>query len=121
MSTAGWYAVFSGSMCNLPRRCQRRCGRVGSDGRLEVVSTPGHTPGSTSVRLRTDEGEVWFVGDATFRVDELGPDAPATAMHTDVRSVRSFQAFLRGRREAIAILPAHDGEVPARLAGLSSR
>jgi len=36
------------------------------DTSLDVIHTPGYTPGSVSVRLRTDQGVVFFTGDTAF-------------------------------------------------------
>ncbi len=57
------------------------------DRRFEVVLTPGHTPGSLSVRLAIDGGNIWLIGDTSFRVSDLGPDSPTAGIHSDVRAV----------------------------------
>jgi N-acyl homoserine lactone hydrolase len=90
------------------------------DGALVVIHTPGHTTGSTTLRLRTDQGEVYFTGDAAFAADQLGPDAPTAGIHTDIPAVRRLHARLAGLQGAGAlILPAHDPTVAERLRGFA--
>ena len=49
------------------------------DGRLTTIHTPGHTPGSVTVRLRTDQADIWFTGDTSFTAAGMNPDAPQRA------------------------------------------
>lgn len=83
-----------------------------SDGTLTATHTPGHTPGSVTVRLRTDQTDVWFSGDTSFTENGMDPAAPTAGIHSDIRQVRALQARLRGRG---LILPSHDPGVPQRL------
>lgn len=95
-----------------------------SDGRLDALHTPGHTPGSVTVRLRADEGELWFLGDTSFRAVDVSPEAPTAGIHTRVQDVRAIQAWLQGRPMPRAFLPSHDEAVPqtvADVAGWPSR
>jgi N-acyl homoserine lactone hydrolase len=87
-----------------------------SDGGLEALHTPGHTPGSITVRLRADEGELWFVGDTSFRAVDVSPEAPTSGIHTDVHGVRELQTWLRARPTPRAFLPSHDEAVATTLA-----
>ena len=89
------------------------------DGRIEAFHTRGHTPGSLTIRFRADEGELWFIGDASFRAVDMTPDAPTTAMHTDARDLRALQAWLVARPMPRAFFPAHDEAVPALLAHMA--
>ena len=82
------------------------------DGSIVAIHTPGHTPGSVSARLLTDQGEVWFTGDTAFTADSMDPDAETAGIHTDLKAVRALQARLRGRG---LLLPSHDWSVPERL------
>lgn len=82
------------------------------DGRLTVIHTPGHTPGSVTVRLRTDQADIWFTGDTSFTAAGMNPDAPTAGIHSDMRQVRRLQAHLR---YAGILLPAHDPGIPDRL------
>ena len=83
-----------------------------ADGALTAVHTPGHTPGSVTVRLRTDDGDVWFTGDTSFTAAGMDPAAPTAGIHSDMRQVRALQARLGN---AGLLLPAHDPDVPDRL------
>ena len=42
-----------------------------ADGSLRAIHTPGHTPGSVSVALATDQVEIWFTGDTSFTADTM--------------------------------------------------
>lgn len=86
------------------------------DGSLRVVPTPGHTPGSLSVRLETDAGVVWFIGDTSFDERALDPEGPTASIHMLMPEVRALQAEFAGRRDAGALLlPAHDDDADVRL------
>lgn len=86
--------------------------RLTQDGALTAFHTPGHTPGSVTVRLRTDQTDVWFTGDTSFTAVGMDPAAPTAGIHSDIRQVRRLQSRLR---ETGLLLPAHDPTVPARL------
>ena len=83
-----------------------------ADGSLRASHTPGHTPGSLSVVLRTDQAEIWFTGDISFTAEAMDPGAPTAGIHTDPAQVRRLQARLRGRG---LLLPSHDEENAERL------
>lgn len=83
-----------------------------SDGTLTAIHTPGHTPGSVTVRLRTDQGDVWFTGDTSFTASGMDPAAPTAGIHSDMRQVRLLQTRLQN---AGLLLPSHDPTVPDRL------
>ncbi|MHA0285116.1 MBL fold metallo-hydrolase [Mycobacterium sp. C3-094] len=82
------------------------------DGALTAIHTPGHTPGSVTVRLRTDDIDIWFTGDTSFTAAGMDPSAPTAGIHSDMRRVRRLQERLRA---AGLFLPAHDPTVPDRL------
>jgi len=82
------------------------------DGALTATHTPGHTPGSVTVRLRTDQTDIWFSGDTAFTESGMDPSAPTAGIHSDMRQVRALQARLH---EAGLLLPSHDPDVPDRL------
>ena len=82
------------------------------DGALTAIHTPGHTPGSVTLRLRTDHVDIWFTGDTSFTAAGMDPAAPTAGIHSDMRQIRRLQARLRG---AGLLLPAHDPSVPERL------
>ena len=82
------------------------------DGALTAIHTPGHTPGSVTVRLRTDQTDIWFSGDTAFTAAGMDPAAPTAGIHSDMRQVRNLQTRLRA---AGLLLPSHDPGVPGRL------
>lgn len=83
-----------------------------ADRALQAMHTPGHTPGSITVRLRTDQTDVWFTGDTAFTAAGMDPCAQTAGIHTDLRRVRALQSRLKG---AGLLLPSHDPDVPERL------
>jgi N-acyl homoserine lactone hydrolase len=89
---------------------------VHGDGVLIAIHTPGHTPGSVTVRLVVDQGDVWFTGDTSFTAEGMDPDAPTAGIHTDLRAVRRLQSLLAGKG---VLLPSHDPGIAVRLNALS--
>ena len=79
---------------------------------LQAIHTPGHTPGSVTVRLRTDQTDVWFTGDTSFTAEGMNPKAKTAGIHVDMRAVRQLQAELADRG---VILPSHDPGNAGRL------
>ena len=88
------------------------------DGTLTAIHTPGHTPGSISVRLRTDQADIWFSGDTSFTAAGMDPASPTAGIHSDMAQVRALQARLQ---HAGVILPSHDPDVPERLTAAANR
>lgn len=89
------------------------------DGTLRVYPTPGHTPGSLTVRLQTDQGDLWFVGDTTFDDQALDPAGPTASIHvrfTEVRALQKTLDMLKQQTGAL-LLPAHDDDAGERLQG----
>lgn len=86
------------------------CYDVMGDGSMVLLPTPGHTPGSMSMLVRT-EGlpPLLLVGDLTYEAGLLMKDqVPGTGNAAQLRSsfakVRDFKKQLPG----LVILPAHD-------------
>lgn len=89
-----------------------------NDGALRVYSTPGHTPGSLTIRLETDQGDLWFIGDTSFDERNLGPGEPTASIHVLMPETRALQLELAAFRDAGALLlPSHDADAGTRLAG----
>ncbi len=86
---------------------------LSQDGSLSAIHTPGHTPGSVTVRLRTDQGDLWFSGDTSFTADAMDAQQPTAGIHTGMRQVRSLQRTLQSLGGVF--LPSHDWTVPERL------
>jgi glyoxylase-like metal-dependent hydrolase (beta-lactamase superfamily II) len=88
------------------------------DGSMEAIHTPGHTPGSLTVRLQTDQGELLFTGDTSFTAAAMDPTAPTAGIHVDVTAVRALQARIREYvrdNPGTRLFPSHDLDVPRRL------
>jgi glyoxylase-like metal-dependent hydrolase (beta-lactamase superfamily II) len=87
------------------------------DGSLRAWMTPGHTPGSVVLRLTTDQGVLWFVGDLTFTASELGETL--AGIHGDFEGVKKTTAAIQALASApkSLILASHDPGVPALLSG----
>jgi len=99
-----------------------REGRTGAsvfltaDRKIEVVHTPGHTPGSLSVRLAADGGDLWMIGDTSFTATDLAPGAPTAGIHSDVGAVRQQHRWMGTAVPSARVFPSHDPGVPRRLA-----
>lgn len=91
--------------------------RLTDDGRVLAVSTPGHTPGHTSVVAIDDDGRhVLLAGDATDSLEQLRsrrPDAIAPNPRLLVQTIDRILAH--GRQHPTVYIPTHDPDSPARL------
>ena len=86
------------------------CYDVMNDGSMILLPTPGHTPGSMSLLVRTaNYPPLLMVGDLTYEVDLLMKDrVPGTG---DIGQLRSSFAKVRALKEQLpnlVILPSHD-------------
>jgi glyoxylase-like metal-dependent hydrolase (beta-lactamase superfamily II) len=89
------------------------------DGRVLLVSTPGHTPGHCSVLCIDDEGRhVLLAGDATDTLEQLRARRPDAIGPKPKVAVDTFDRILaHGREHPLVYLPSHDPESADRLAG----
>lgn len=91
--------------------------KLTDDGRVLVVSTPGHTPGHVSIVAIDDEGRhVLLAGDATDSLEQLQarrPDAITPDPKLHVETINRILAH--SRRHPTVYVPAHDPESQARL------
>ena len=85
------------------------------DGRFVAFATGGHTPGSLTLRLTTDQGVIWFVGDLAFEAEALDPAAPTAGIHTNPPRVRALQRTLARLTEGDLVLPSTDRVAALRL------
>ncbi|MEL6132675.1 MAG: MBL fold metallo-hydrolase [Bacteroidota bacterium] len=87
------------------------------DRNLQVYHTPGHTPGSLTVRLKTDQGDIWFVGDTMFKEGDVAEGKSTAGIHTDIPSVRNLHAHFRQLKKdgTVLLLPSHDDEAGQHL------
>jgi glyoxylase-like metal-dependent hydrolase (beta-lactamase superfamily II) len=91
------------------------------DGSLRAWMTPGHTPGSVIVRLSTDQGALYFVGDLTFTAKELGETL--AGIDGDFDGVKKTSAAIRRltATPGALVLASHDSSVPELLRRWSAR
>lgn len=80
------------------------------DGSLQLVSTPGHTPGSLSMLLRQPGmPPILFVGDLTYDVGLLARERVPGVGHRDrLRESTRAVNTLRRRYPGLLVLAAHD-------------
>lgn len=81
-----------------------------TDGNLRIYLTPGHTPGSLSLNLNTDQGQIWFIGDITFSDSSILSDSKVSGMHFNIKQVRKTHENLRiiQSNEKSLFIPSHD-------------
>lgn len=86
------------------------CYDVMGDGSMTLLPTPGHTPGSMSMLVRTDGlPPLLLVGDLTYEVGLLMKDqVPGTGDKTQLRSSFAKVRTLKTQLPGLVILPAHD-------------
>lgn len=86
-------------------------------GDVHFVPTPGHTPGHLSVVVTTPEITYFLAGDASYTQDLMlseQVDGVSADRSTARRTLEQIDAFCRS--EPTVYLPAHDPDVPDRLA-----
>jgi glyoxylase-like metal-dependent hydrolase (beta-lactamase superfamily II) len=102
------------------------CCDVMGDGSMILLPTPGHTVGSLSMLVRSDDmPPLLFVGDLTYEVDLLMKDQ-IPGVYSDKAQLRSSFAKVRGLKEQLpdlVILASHDPAAAGalRLAGSWNR
>jgi N-acyl homoserine lactone hydrolase len=91
--------------------------RLTKDGRVILVSTPGHTRGHASVIAVDDDGRhLLLAGDATDTLEQLKarrPDAITPDPDLHVKTIDRILAHAAAH--PTVYLPTHDPEAPARL------
>ncbi|MEO1418812.1 MAG: MBL fold metallo-hydrolase, partial [Bacteroidota bacterium] len=88
-----------------------------SDKTFRIYHTPGHTPGSLTVELKTDQGEIWFVGDTMFKENDVEEGKSTAGIHTDISAVRTLHGLFRQKKSKgyVLLLPSHDAGVEKNL------
>lgn len=75
---------------------------------LQVLLSPGHTPGSQAVRVKTAHGWFTIAGDAIFTYENLEKDIPpGFHVHVD----QALDSMHRIARVSDVVLPSHDYKV----------
>jgi N-acyl homoserine lactone hydrolase len=82
------------------------------DGSVRLAYTPGHTPGHTSLVVRTAEGEFLIAGDSAYTMrtikESAMPYGPADE-HEFRRSLKEVQRYVE-QTPGAAVCPGHDLE-----------
>ena len=91
---------------------------VMGDGSLLLLPTPGHTPGSMSLLLRSAGlPAMLFVGDLTYDAELLAVDrVPGVGNRAGLHETTRLVNELRSNHPGIPVLAAHDPGAAARLA-----
>ena len=78
------------------------------DGSVRLLPTPGHTPGHTSVLVRTGSGEVLLAGDAAYTLRNVREQS-LPLINADANAYRRSLARLKEFADAgIPVVPSHD-------------
>lgn len=87
-----------------------RCYDVMGDGSMVLLSTPGHTPSSMSMLVRTDGlPPLLLVGDLTYELDLLMNDqVPGTGNKAQLLASFAKVRALKKQLPDLVILPSHD-------------
>lgn len=87
-----------------------------SDQTLWMVHTPGHTYGHSSIILHTDQGYLFFAGDAIYQQQQLENDAYGST-NVDFKLAKQTYAHIRAfaQDHPTVLLPSHDAAAAARL------
>lgn len=93
------------------------------DDSIKLFATSGHTPGSLSIRVATDKGALWFIGDSSFTEKGIMPLAPLAGIHTDNVEIRNIHKNLVDLKNSqyILVVPAHDLTAAERIQAFSAR
>ncbi len=93
------------------------CHDVMGDESLVLLPTPGHTPGSMSLLLRSASlPPILFVGDLTYELDLLLKDqVPAIGDKEQLRASFAKVRALKQRLPDLIVLPSHDPEAASIL------
>lgn len=99
------------------------CHDVMGDGSMMLLSTPGHTPGSMSMLVRTGGLlPLLLVGDLTYEVDLLMKDqVPGTGDKAQLRSSFAKVRALKKQLPGLVVLPSHDPAAREALRDASQR
>jgi glyoxylase-like metal-dependent hydrolase (beta-lactamase superfamily II) len=112
-----WFAPRSIDFLTEPFGPFDRSRRVTSDGRVVIVSTPGHTPGHVSVIVVAGNVCYFLAGDATYSQRALVQGQVDGVSPSEAVSLRTMQTILRLAQERPTVyLPTHDSESGNRLA-----
>jgi glyoxylase-like metal-dependent hydrolase (beta-lactamase superfamily II) len=86
------------------------------DRHLEIIPTPGHTPGHQSLLVRTEHSRVMLLGDATYSLAKMRQRRLPAVVWSPDAMVASWELieWLEAREQAI-LLYAHDEDYESRV------
>lgn len=87
------------------------------DKSLRIYSVPGHTPGSLVISLKTDQGDLFFIGDISFTDTEIEENSPVPGMHFNIKMVRNIHKQLRLLKDSnnSLVIPSHDKYITEKI------
>ncbi len=93
---------------------------LAGDGSMMVLPTPGHTPGSISLLLRSENMRpVLLIGDLSYSAEQLMKDEmPGRGDRRALRDSYAKVRTLTQRLPDLLIVPSHDDVAQAELAGV---
>lgn len=95
-----------------------RSSQLTRDGAIVAVETPGHMAGHVCILARSEELTYVLAGDLTYREDLLMADAVDGVTQNPAQTLASQRAVKQlAQTEPVVLLPAHDPDASARLAG----
>lgn len=99
------------------------CHDVMGDGSMVLLPTPGHSPGSLSMLVRSPNlPPLLLAGDLTYELDLLMEDrVPGIGDAAQLRASYAKVRELRRRLPELVLLPAHDPASVATLAAVQNR
>ena len=88
---------------------------------LLLIHTPGHTPGHSSVLIRTDSTDVLFAGDVCYSETDLKKENFAANLTSRRQAKKTYAAIKQYARERpLIFLPTHDPDAAQRLKALQT-
>ena len=85
------------------------------DGSVRLLPTPGHTPGHTSVLVRTATGDVLLAGDAAYTLRNVREQS-LSLITADADAYRRSLALLKEHLDAgVPVVPSHDTDAYLKL------
>jgi N-acyl homoserine lactone hydrolase len=87
------------------------------DNSLRIYSVPGHTPGSLVISLKTDQGDIFFIGDISFKDTEIEENSNVPGMHFNIKMIREVHTKLREytKVNTSLLVPSHDKDINLKI------
>lgn len=80
---------------------------------IDVIFTPGHTPGGQSVVVNTSEGNAVITG-LCCNAQNFPPTGGVVCPGVHINSIDAYESMLRIRETAQILIPLHEIEIGAR-------